>query len=301
MSFKDGTSFVTGVIKEKGICCVYSVDDALNATDPDHTFFSIYKKREWLRISDEPLEWSVTSSAWVTLPLKQSVGLGRYGTVYFAGGGDAHEEVVRDGENSIASRGLLCHVRAIDGKAYAVGMDRQVYRRDDANTWTCIDTGCRPKKKGKIVGFMCIDGFNANDIFAAGVGGDLWHSDGTNWTKIDVPTNLILQNIVCAGDGKVYICGQMGLLIVGRGDTWTVIEHGVTEDAFWGIAWFKDKLYLSTMNEVYVWDGNALKPVAWGKDRPDTCYHLTACPDEMWSIGAKDLMAFDGTKWKRIE
>jgi len=189
----------------------------------------------------------------------------------------------------------------MNGKAYAVGMDRQVYRRDDVNQWICIDAGCRPKKKGKAVGFMCIDGFNANDIFAAGVGGDLWHYDGTSWAENDVATKLTLQNIVCAGDGKVYICGQMGLLIVGRGDTWTVIEHGVTEDAFWGITWFKDKLYLSTMSEVYVWDGKALKPVAWGKDRPDTCYHLTACPDEMWSIGAKDLMAFDGKKWKRIE
>jgi hypothetical protein len=55
------------------------------------------------------------------------------------------------------------------------------------------------------------------------------------------------------------------------------------------------------MRTVYRLEGDRLKPVGFGKDLPRTCFHLSAADGVMWSIGAKDLMAFDGKSWTRID
>jgi hypothetical protein len=38
-----------------------------------------------------------------------------------------------------------------------------------------------------------------------------------------------------------------------------------------------------------------------GVDTPDTYFKLSAMQEAMWSVGAKDVMAFDGASWMRID
>ena len=41
--------------------------------------------------------------------------------------------------------------------------------------------------------------------------------------------------------------------------------------------------------------------VEMGEDFPRTCFKLTSAEGVMWSIGAQDLMKFDGKAWSRVE
>ena len=111
----------------------------------------------------------------------------------------------------------------------------------------------------------------------------------------------MLVDICCAGDDKVYACGRMGLLLMGRGDHWQQIEtEDFTED-IWSLCWFKDKLYVSTTNGVYTLGKKGLTEVDMGDDAPETCYRLSAEDGLLWSIGAKDVMAYDGKRWTRVD
>jgi hypothetical protein len=193
-------------------------------------------------------------------------------------------------------------VRAIEGRAYAAGMDRQVYRRDGKDQWSCIDQTMRPPKESdEVVGFEGIDGFAANDIYAAGWHGEIWHFDGKRWRSCDSPTNFPLTNLICGGDGQVYACGRLGLLLRGRDSDWEVIEHDSTEEDLWGLAWYKDRLWVASMSQLYTLKKDKLIPVKFKERQPQTCYHLSTADVVLWSIGPKSVFAYNGKDWTQID
>ena len=146
-----------------------------------------------------------------------------------------------------------------------------------------------------------MDGFSEEDIYAVGWDGAIWRYDGHAWTQADSPTNIVLTDVCCGGDGNVYACARLGLLLRGRGDRWSVIEHNSMEDDIWSMNWFQGRLYLSTMQELFILDKDVLEAVDMGDDPPDTCHKVSSAGGVLWSVGAKDVMAFDGTNWTRIE
>ncbi|MCY1449154.1 hypothetical protein D9M71_658760 [compost metagenome] len=107
--------------------------------------------------------------------------------------------------------------------------------------------------------------------------------------------------MLCAGNGVVYASGRKGLLLKGRDDSWEVIDHQSMIDDIWDLAWYHDKLYLSTMHGLFTLDQDKLLAVDFGEDSPNSCYHLSAADGVLWSIGGKDIMAFDGNSWTRID
>ncbi|MEE9129611.1 MAG: hypothetical protein V3T84_06295 [Phycisphaerales bacterium] len=68
-----------------------------------------------------------------------------------------------------------------------------------------------------------------------------------------------------------------------------------------GIAWHNDSLFISTMREVFNLFDDKLGPVDFGSDRPTSCFALSAADGVLWSIGAKDVISFDGEEWSRID
>jgi hypothetical protein len=98
----------------------------------------------------------------------------------------------------------------------------------------------------------------------------------------------------------VYVAGHDGVLLIGRSDTWHVVDQIATRDIIWDTDWFKDHLYVSTMSNLYRLAGTDLEPVDFGEDRPRSCYQLSSVDAELWSNGEFDLMSFDGIKWTRI-
>jgi hypothetical protein len=186
-------------------------------------------------------------------------------------------------------------VAAINGQAYAVGFGGQAYRMDSLTLWTRIDEGLP-----ETFDIDAIHGFGANDIYAVGREGQLWHFDGKVWTAIDLPTDTHLNCVKCAGDGQVYIGGLLGMVIRGRGDAWAVVDHGETEKDIWDIDWFNDEVFVSSMHGVYRLKGERLVPVDFGDDPPGSFYQLSTAEGVMWSNGEFDIMSFDGKRWVRV-
>lgn len=130
--------------------------------------------------------------------------------------------------------------------------------------------------------------------------GAIWRRDASTWQTCASPTTVGLTSVLCAADGWVYAAGQHGVLLKGRVDQWTLIEHGATDDSIWGMAWFQGALYASTLNHVYRLQDDALVPVDFGTDRPISCYQLSACGDALWASGEFDVMSFDGRQWTQM-
>jgi len=191
--------------------------------------------------------------------------------------------------------GSIRSVTEIGGKAYAVGLRGMVDRLDAATLWTRIDEGLSSE-----FDVQAIDGFDGSDIYAVGFGGELWQFNGNKWTKRELPTNINLTTVKCAGDGLVYIGGHGGMLIRGKEETWKLMDQEETRDDIWDAEWFDGQLYLSTMSGVYRLEDNVLEPVEFGDDPPKSCYQLSVAKGVMWSIGEYDVLSFDGKGWTRV-
>jgi hypothetical protein len=229
------------------------------------------------------------------------IAVGEHGDVAVLGSGERYEEKIFTKTDSPEKRGPIREVREIGGKAYAVGMDRQVYRRDGRSSWVCVDGNMRKAPATDVVfGFESIHGFSEQDMYAVGWQGEMWRYDGKAWKEIASPTNLLLTRVFCAPGGTVYACGQRGMLLRGSKSIWEVVEHRSTQEDLWDLQWFEGKLYLSTTSLVYTLENDALVPVAMGDEVPEACYHLDAADGIMWSIGRKDIIQFDGKSWTRI-
>src|SRR5262249_53269381 len=139
-----------------------------------------------------------------------------------------------------------------------------------------------------VVSFEAIDGFDATEIYAVGRRGEIWQYDGKLWAKLDSPTNMILTNVCCAGDGEVYACGRLGTLLRGRHQRWEPIEHEGTKEDFWGIAWFNSQLYLATLRAVFLLQGDKLRRIEMGEDGAGSFYHLSSIEGELWSVGPRE-------------
>ena len=246
-----------------------------------------------------PTPWLIAGLCVARYPMEQLVAVGESGDVIVYGSGDRHQEKMGDDREGPASLGPLRGVRAIDGMAYAVGMRRQVYQRGRGGLWTRLDDIPAPAA-GDVVGFEAIDGFSERDLYAVGWKGEIWRSDGRTWTADAPLTNLILTDVCCAGDGQVYACGQQGLILRGKRGKWEVIDTGRYQVDYWSLTFFKGSLYVAGSRILLRLDGNEVVPVMTGEDPAGTFGHLSQIDEVMWSTGAHDLMAFDGTSWTRL-
>ncbi len=296
----DGFSIFTGVVRYKDLSYLLATMDSLVEEEVPHTRIYELDRERW---GGEDLDWIAISATVCYQPEERFIAIGTLGRVKVFGGGQIVDEgAIEDGSYSPKTRGPLREVRGIaGGRAYAVGTCRQAYRRDKPDNWVCIDKTAQIYN-GDITDtcFESIDGFNENDIYSVGWEGEIWHFNGNNWSQIDSPTNLTLFKVRCCSDGYVYACGQMGMLLRGRDTDWEIIEHEETEDSLRGMEWFQNKLYLSSSKNVYELNSDNLLKVNYGSDLPSTCYHLSAREGIMWSIGAKDVMQFDGKNWTRV-
>ena len=293
-------SFAGGAVRDKTMAYISLVGDEAANARIRQALFVLWRNNDWFDCGNK--EWNAIGVTVSYKPIAQMIAVGEWGDVLCIGSGDTHDEHVAVGsKRPPVDRGPLTSARRISDLIYAVGMDRQVYRRGGINAWAEIGPGVRPEEAEDLKGFQAIDGFNEKDIYAVGWDGEVWHYDGASWTQLPSITNLVLVDVCCAGDGMVYAIGREGLLIKGRNDKWEIVDTDDLSEDLWSLAWFEGQLYISSMYSVYTLEKKGLAEVSMGKDTPGTCHRLSAADGVLWSIGAKDIMAFDGKTWTRID
>jgi len=147
-------------------------------------------------------------------------------------------------------------VKLIGNHFYIGAAANKVYRRDGVHKWTLISQKTREhwEKYGR-GNINAIDGFNEEDIYFAGEEGLVWHYDGKRWKMVDAPANYPFTQIVCAEDGKVYIGGRQGQLLIGRDDEWEVVisskqANACGVDMMHSMVYFKGTLYAGMRHDL---------------------------------------------------
>jgi hypothetical protein len=282
-------AFVDGAARAGDLIYIISKDKQLQKDDVSHSSIIGIYQGDWCDVDDTP--WASTAIAVAALPQEKMVVVGEDGQVLTYVGGKSTNEQLQPAPT------LIRRASTIKGYVYACGAGRQVYKRVGEKKWKNMDA---PKpKRGEKVGFEAIHGFAEDEIYAVGWGGEIWHFDGSSWANHAGLTNLILTSVCCAEDDKVYVVGQRGTLIRGRRDKWEIVELGDEFDTdFWDVCWFKKKLYLSTMTGLYTLKGDRLDEVEFDDTLNPSCYRLSTAEGVLWSIGAADVMSFDGKKWR---
>ena len=208
------------------------------------------------------------------------------------------EERVDASVEGPSGRGNIRGVRLIGSHLYAVGMGRQVYRRVSPGIWMHWDAEVvRPVGSLDTTGFSAIDGREESDLYAVGMGGEIWHRDGRDWHSIASPTNVILQCVRAVAPGLVYACGQQGVLLRGSPEGWEAIGHSITRDDLWGMEWFGNRLYVASAKAIFRLDGDDLERVDTGLGDSFTYCELHASDGAMWSFGAMHVARTDGQAW----
>lgn len=298
----DEFSFITGAVRYRDLAYLALIGDEVAERKIAQTVIMAWDAGTWRGGEDTTRKWDTVGATVARKPREQALFLGETGQVVCLGGGDAHDELIDLKNSSPKNRGPMRGIRTIGDSVYAVGMNRQVYRRDSDGLWSCIDKDARPSgDSDMVVGFEAIDGFNEKEIYAVGWEGEIWRFNGRTWSQKDGPTNIVLTDVCCGGDGIVYACGQVGTLLRGRDDNWEMIPFEDFTENIWSVAWFRDQLYFSTMDGVYVLNGDELQVVGLGDETVETFFRLSTADGVLWSIGAKDVMAFDGKAWTRID
>jgi hypothetical protein len=240
------------------------------------------------------LPWTAIAGTVCHVPNERYLALGVNGEVRRMGGGE-------QGDEHIPVRAPMRSIRGIArGYACAVGTDRQVYLRQGNGQWNCIDASARwgGGTDEETVTFRSVDGFGANEIYVVGDCGEIWRYDGHRFHPVLSGTESDLYQVRCADDGWVYVCGADGTLLCGRGEHFKRIASGQVRDTLSGLESFDGKMFLATDSALFLLDGKSLRPIDFDGAHPRDCGALSAADGLLWSIGQKDVMAFDGQRWR---
>ena len=197
-----------------------------------------------------------------------------------------------------AGHGPLRKLRAFGDAVVAVGMDRRVYEFRPDETW--FDRSAPATRAKPVTGFEAVTGSGLEDFYCAGWRGEIWHCAAGKWQQIDSPTNIMITDLTLAGD-TVYGCGLAGLILVGSGAQWRVLDQGAFDLDLYSICVYEGRIFAASLYGVYELKQDKLHDVDYGIVPPTTAHTLCSTPEGLGVIGAKDLFFFDGATWRKLE
>ena len=86
-------------------------------------------------------------------------------------------------------------------------------------------------------------GTDANNVYACGDRGAMFHFDGTSWTEVDMGTRKAITTIWgLPGDNTLYAVGHGGAIWRNTGGGWNGMTSGTTKDLY-GIGQFAGQIH----------------------------------------------------------
>lgn len=201
-------------------------------------------------------------------------------------------------------RNIITKIKHISGRLYIVGYNNSVGYRDGVNDWQslCLNLPVfdYSKEKGRFgdeFKLRDIDGFSHDDLYVVGGKGNVWHFSGTEWERINFPSNVHLETVCCAGDGYVYIGGQSGTLFKGRGHQWKKISAGGYTLPFEDIVWHAGKVWCTSDYGLWCLDDEYLIPADLPSEIAVAAGHLSVGDGVMLMAGMYGAAWHDGQEW----
>lgn len=172
--------------------------------------------------------------------------------------------------------GELTKIRTFDSTFWVCGQFGQLYKLSNSS-WDRADGGLRSLEAPD---FEDIGGKSKIDIVGGGLFGEMHRYDGKTWKKVDLPTNQNISAIIVSNDGKYYVAGYNGLVLVGERDLWDIIGDLTPERHYEDLAFHDGELFFLHSKgidkviadaiepiEDSFGDGTTLRKFAWGHER----------------------------------
>jgi hypothetical protein len=323
MAGKEPVTFFAGCVIERDYVYVVGKPDEL---DEEEEFSRLYfydaqdTESSWIH-HDLP-DWTVVSlcaAEHTGLAPRVYAALSKHGEIEFTWPDGSKIELIEGAGLKVNRQPVYGYVNAIrqigDG-LYVCGSGGQVYRRE-ASGWrhiadqlktpaprTSLESGVSMDELG-IHDFAAIDGYADNDIYVAGGAGEVYHYDGTNWTRSAVSSNELLNSIHCADNGEVWVCGFNGTILRGSHKSgFSDVSHYDDNMTFSSIRVFNGEAYLASAEGLFVFNEESKrveKAVAASLGAIDDANVLDSRDGVLWSFGYKDIVSHDGKVWTRMD
>lgn len=252
----------------------------------------------------EMVPWNVIGIAVPRAGTTEMLAIGEAGQVFRFTKGQRSEEHIPMPTEPDQARGPLRGARAIGDLVFAVGMDCQAFCRFPGGDWKVIDSSLRESSiVAGVPGLESVFGLDHRVVYAVGWRGTILRFDGETWETEDSPVNSILTDGVQLDDGRVIACGRTGTIVIGNHGAWKTIDHPYSAIDFWGAASLSGRVFLSSYNGLFELSVSqeVIRPVALDLNRePKTFGRIDATEDVLWSVGAKDVLEFNGKNWTRL-
>lgn len=202
------------------------------------------------------------------------------GRVVERNGGDWSQVDVSPGDR------LVRFFAPADDEIFVGGNSGFVYRRTTRDDWSPYS----PQLGNTI---FAIGGTSAEDLYAVGEGGLAWWRSGSNWQRIELPTNVRLLHVLALGADDVLICGLGGVLFRGSGVNWSDITTSTID--LHCLTRFEGRTYVAAGGEgLYELSGEALQVVK----TTFQSYKIVSNHAFLASAGGPIGMRFDGNDWR---
>ena len=292
--------FVDGCVIEHDYCYFASKLKSIDSQEYDYSRLFFLDCDKWIF---HDLEWDVVS---VCVKSKNNneqrkyCALSMQGDVELQYPGGADIEKIADA-GTYEGLGAVKQICEIGEHLYVCGDQGQVYQRVSIGSWEHIDEGLLDRNiTASALDLNSIDGTSEDDMYVVGYHGKIFHRDGLVWRELDSPTNAHLGRVRCVSTDEVYICGNNGVFLKGNKAGFEDLSIPGLSDNLWGLECYKGKVYLASLNGLYVYDGTDVEQIKTGLDPEIGGYRLNARDGVLWSFGVDDLAYYDGVRWTRV-
>jgi hypothetical protein len=226
------------------------------------------------------------------------IAVGELGNVVVVSpAGLVSEDVITINGVTPETRGALRYGTVVDGRVVMVGMGKRVYCREPNGTWVIMENGL-PSGSKEVTGFEEVAGKHLGALYAVGWRGEIWKYDGSIWSAMSSPTNILLTAVCVADDDRVYAVGLQGALFRATNDQWEALDSEIHDDLL-SIVCFRGEIYAASLYHLYRLNAaNVLDRIdPLGSD----CYGpLSTCEQALWTVGQKAVLSYNGKDWAHI-